>query len=123
MKYRTVIELICDASDKEEAANTAGEYLRGKVDFGVEMKCTATSLWAHRMKTYAAASIVTFFIFSTLLLNVSMVGSGERLKGQKGSFLPGTCTVTPALRTNEGSGFKEEWEAKKNEAVLEYIKK
>ena len=35
MKYRTVIELICEATNEEEAINTAGDYLRGDVDFGV----------------------------------------------------------------------------------------
>ncbi|MBD3380257.1 MAG: hypothetical protein GF408_07340 [Candidatus Omnitrophica bacterium] len=39
MKYITVIEIICDAPDEEEAYNTAGEYLRGKEDFGVSMTC------------------------------------------------------------------------------------
>ena len=123
MKYRTVIELICDASVKEEAANTAGEYLRGQVDVGVQLKCSATSLWAHRMKRYTLASVITFFIFSTLLLNVSVVGTGTRAQNSKRSFSPSTCTVTPALKTKGEDDFREAWEAKKNEAVLEYIKR
>lgn len=39
MKYVTVIEIICDASDADEAYHTAGEYLRGQEDCGVSMTC------------------------------------------------------------------------------------
>lgn len=37
MKYKTVIEVYCDARDKDEAMHTAGEYLRGNVQPGVKM--------------------------------------------------------------------------------------
>ncbi len=39
MKYVTIIEVICDASDEEEAYNTAGEFLRGNEDHGISITC------------------------------------------------------------------------------------
>lgn len=39
MKYITVIEVICDAPDADEAYNMAGEYLRGNEEHGVSMHC------------------------------------------------------------------------------------
>ena len=37
MKYKTVIEVVCDARDKVEAMHTAGEYLRGNTEPGIIM--------------------------------------------------------------------------------------
>ena len=39
MKYKTVIEITCDAHDEEEAYHTAGEYLRGNGDREIFMEC------------------------------------------------------------------------------------
>ena len=123
MKYRTVIELICDASDSEDAINTAGDYLKGEVDFGVEMRCEAVSLWAYRVKKYAAASVVTVLVFSTFLLKVTPIAGNEKTGVSARLGFRNTCTIMPALKTKNGSDFKTEWEKKKEEAVLEYLKK
>ena len=40
MKYRTIIEVICEAQDKDDAYNIAGDYLRGHVEF-VVLRCAA----------------------------------------------------------------------------------
>ena len=37
VKYKTVIEVYCDARNEDEAMYTAGEFLRGNVQPGVEM--------------------------------------------------------------------------------------
>ena len=39
MKYKTIIEIITEADDREDAADVAGDYLRGFIDSGVQMKC------------------------------------------------------------------------------------
>ncbi|MGB2601169.1 MAG: hypothetical protein WBD00_07685 [Candidatus Omnitrophota bacterium] len=39
MKYKTVIEIVCDAYDEDEAYHIAGEYLRGNEEFGIMMTC------------------------------------------------------------------------------------
>lgn len=115
MKYRTVIELICEAADKEDASHIAGDYLKGDVDFGVEMKCTTDSLWEHRMKKSAATCVVTLLIFSAFLFKVSSApdGSANKLIPQLG--IRNTSTVMPALKTTNKEEFKKEWEEKTKE--------
>lgn len=122
MKYRTIIELICDAADSEDASNIAGDYLKGEIDFGVEMKCRTESQWAYRMKRYTAACAVLFIIFSALLFKVVPVEDAETGKVSQRLAFKDTYTVMPELKTKDESAFKEKWEKKKDEAVLEYIK-
>ena len=122
MKYKTVIELICDASDKEDALNIAGDYLKGEVDFGVEMKCRAVSLMSNRIKKCTATVIVALIMFSTLLLQVTPIGSEEKIQSTSHIGFRNTYTINPALNTKHRADFKKEWQAKKEEAILDYIK-
>ena len=122
MKYRTVVELICDASDKEEAINIAGEYLKGEIDFGVDLRCTAVSLWAHRMKKYTASCAILLLMFSTLFLKVQSLSDGTKIPVFTSGDCHNTYTVQPALKTTTEEEFKKEWEEKKGEAVLDYLK-
>jgi hypothetical protein len=123
MKYRTVIELICDAADKEDAFYTAGEYLRGEVESGVEMKCKAISLKAHRMLKYGVMSVLAIFLFSTLVAGIATRDREKSLRNISELILSNTCTIQPVLHTKHETGFKEKWETKKDEAILEYLKK
>ncbi|MDP8257926.1 MAG: hypothetical protein P9L90_00675 [Candidatus Aadella gelida] len=123
MKYRTVIELLCDAADSDDASNMAGDYLKGEIDFGVEMKCKTVSIWSHRMKRYTAVCAVTFLVFSALLIKFVPVEDAKTGKMSQRLAFKSTYTVTPELKTKDKQEFKEEWNKKKAEAVLEYIKK
>jgi len=123
MKYKTIIELICDASDSEDASNVAGDYLKGEIDFGVDMRCKTTSLWAHRMKRCTAVCAVTFVVLTTLLLKVTPIENSDKDKGGMVFGLRNTSTVMPALKTKHKENFKEEWDKKKNEAMIKYLKK
>jgi len=124
MRYRTVIELVCEASDKEDASNLAGEYLKGDIDFGVNMKCRTTTLTAYKVKKYAATCALTFGLFLFFLFSVTPVGS--YVTSESGTSGPGfrpTSTVTPELRTDDESDiFKERWEEEQDRAVLDFLK-
>jgi hypothetical protein len=39
MKYETVIKILSFADSEHEAIDIAGEFLRGNLESGVEMKC------------------------------------------------------------------------------------
>ncbi|MFC1548872.1 hypothetical protein ACFL5E_02825 [Candidatus Omnitrophota bacterium] len=123
MRYRTIIELICEASDKEEALNLAGDYLKGEVDFGVEMGCRTASLWSHRVKKCAVYTVMTFLVFSALLYRVTPITGSERIQTSATAGIGSTYTIMPELKTKHRADFKKEWEQKKQEAVLEYLKK
>lgn len=125
MRYRTVIELICNASDKDEASNIAGEYLKGDLDFGVEMKCHTESLAGHRALKYAASTLVVLVMFTAFAFRITPV-SVEGELGAKGSYgiaFQDTHTVMPELKTKHREDFKQEWQDKKDDAILEYLKR
>ncbi|MCK5450155.1 MAG: hypothetical protein KAI70_00150 [Candidatus Omnitrophica bacterium] len=123
MRYRTIIELVCDASDSEDASNIAGDYLKGEIDFGVEMRCKTTSLWAHRMRRYTASCAAVFLVLSTLLLKVGPVENADGTKSGMRMGLKNTSTVIPVLKTKHKNDFKEDWDKKKHEAMVDYLKK
>lgn len=123
MKYRTVIELVCDATDREDAINISGEYLRGEVDFGVEMKWASTSVLTHKMKKYAITCLVALFALSAVVLKVTSIEGGSGSGSVACGNLSQTYTIMPELKTSTKEGFREEWLKKKDEAILDFLKK
>ena len=41
MRYKTVIEIVCEADNDHEALDIAGEFLKGDLEAGIEMQCFA----------------------------------------------------------------------------------
>ena len=123
MKYRTVIELVCNAKDAEDASHMAGDYLNGTIDFGVDMRCKTTTVCTHRVKKYVFSVLVLGLFVSSFIFGNLQVGDSSSTVSNSNFSSFSTSTVMPALKTQEQEKFKEEWENKKDEAVLEYIKK
>jgi hypothetical protein len=125
MKYRTVIELICNASDKEEASNIAGDYLKGDIDFGVDMKCRTESLAGHNVLKYAVSSALIMLVIATFSFKVTPVSMEKGSDGGSGVRVAfrDTHTVMPELKTKHREDFKQEWQERKDDAILEYLKK
>ena len=123
MKYRTIIELICDAADKEDALNTAGEYLRGEVESGVDMRCKAVTVKTHKVKRIGFLMVIVLVLASSVFAGVSTREKNKSLKQISSMILSNTCTIQPALKTKYKGDFAAKWEKKKDEAILSYIKK
>ncbi len=121
MKYKTTIELICDAENKEEALNIAGEYLKGDMDLGVDLSFKANSLCSVKVKRVALGMVVMCVfvagIFAPQYLNTK--GTVQRMN--TGSSI-GSFTVQPELKTQSETDFKQKWREKKEKAILDYIK-
>ena len=98
MKYKTIIELICDAADKEDAFHIAGEYLRGEVESGVEMKCKAITLRTQRMLISGVVSVLVLFFFSSFA-GMIVREKNDDLKKISNMLLSNTCTIQPVLKT------------------------
>ena len=121
MKYRTVIEVICEASDKDEAGDIAGEFLKGNVDFGVDMKCRVMSLWRHRTVRYALASAFALLMLIPMAVKVTSTETVSTQDHYKKGYM-NTFTIMPELRTQYAEQFKNDWQEKKEEAVLDLIR-
>jgi len=122
MRYRTVIEVICDAANADDAVDIAGDYLSGKVDFGVEMASNTVSMRVHKIRKFAISGLAAVVLLSVVLVKLLPAGSVSAEKGSSGPVLCSTYTVMPTLKTSGESEFKNQWEEKKDEAVLNYIK-
>ena len=120
MKYRTLIELECDAVDKDDAVNIAGEYLSGKIDTGVFLTSKTTTIRAHRASKFATGSLLAFLLL--MVSAVSCVTPSLNSQPSRTSIMPSTCTVMPELKTKDSDEFKREWDEKQEEIILDYIK-
>lgn len=123
MKYRTTVELICDAPDRDEAGNIAGEYLKGELDFGVEMKSKTESITAHKVRMYSSVFVIVVLALSVVLLKDAVLSGRTDTGHTPAAAFRSTYTIMPVLKTKHTEDFKKEWADKKDEAVLEYLKK
>ena len=116
MKYRTVIEIITEASDKHEAMDIAGEFLSGDIESGVRMKCRTTPL-----RPYVLLRTGVFFVLGCALLGTVSLGyfknSAKVFPGARG-----VSAVQPPLKTLRTTAFRDQWQVEENKKVLEYIK-
>ncbi|MBF0493856.1 MAG: hypothetical protein HQL28_01845 [Candidatus Omnitrophica bacterium] len=121
MKYTTTIKITCDAVDKEDALYVAGEFLRNNVEGGVSMSVRTETQAANRLTKIGGTCLLAVFVFSAILMHSSalFVANGP---AQSYFSAPATSTVTPELKTQDGTGFKRSWQKAKDAAILNYIK-
>jgi len=89
MRYRTVIEIICEEIDAENALHTAGEYLRGNIETGVVMNCKTSSWNLHLAKRLCLSGLILALLSSTFFFSVT------RLEGKNICELKETAVYTP----------------------------
>lgn len=122
MKYKTTIELVTEAKDKNEAIEIAGEYLSGNIMSGVDMKCLTRPVMRYGGKVIASISV------SLALVIVGFVVTLQT-KTVQNVFHGGASisAVQPPLKTSsiekKDSSFKKEWEDKQTRQMLDYIKR
>ena len=78
MKYKTVIEIVCDVFDEDDAYHAAGEYLRGNYDSDIIMTCRTSSLLGHRIKMFGIVGVIVLILASVLLFKGTPLEGRER---------------------------------------------
>lgn len=120
MRFKTKIEIISEAKDKNEAAEIAGEYLSGNIASGIEMKCHTKPVGINVRNTVGVLAISAIFIVATLL--VAHVKPAPLLPQVVGI----NNAIQPPLKTSEmdkkSDNFKKAWQDRQNKAALESIK-
>lgn len=116
MKYRTTIELIAEAETEDEAVDLAGEFLRGNIESGVEMKC--------RTKPVKAYTLFRIAILLILITVFAGAASFKHLRGSSNTFAPqrNFGAIQPPLKTSSSNTFNDNWKEKENKRVLDSIK-
>jgi len=122
MKYKTVIEIMTEANNKNEASDIVGEYLSGDISSGVDMKCRTKPVLLYRR---ALAASVT--ALSILLVFGTIFAAGIKTGKQAMPALSGVSAVQPPLKTapidKKNVDFKEEWQKKHDQKALQSLSK
>ena len=119
-KYRTVIELVCEAEDRHEAVDMAGEYLRGSLKNGVSMK-----FWSRPVM--AGAKVLCVSIISIVLLGAGVLKTTfSESRNYRSHVVPGYNACQAPLLTGAAgaarSEFEERWKDKEFTRAIETIK-
>ena len=108
MKYRTTIEIVSEAKDKNEAMDIVGEYLSGNITSGIHMKCLTDPVNSY------ARIIVTTLLFLALLGGSIFSALYTRPGAVIMSSTPGVSAIQPPLKTSvadkKSADFKQEWQ-------------
>ena len=118
MKYRTVIEVISDAENENEALDIAGEFLRGNLESGVRIKSRTKPLKSHRLLHVTVLSVILAVVALTGVNLFEHSKDAPRVS----SVIRNTSAVQPPLKTGKGPYFKETWKEEEHRKVLDYIK-
>ncbi|MDD5496236.1 MAG: hypothetical protein PHP46_03945 [Candidatus Omnitrophica bacterium] len=120
MKYRTKIEIITEAEDKNEAVDLVGEYLSGNVITGIDMKCSTTPVQAYRKK------VMTIALLGIVFVGTVFFSANIRPSYNSAHHIIGSNAVQPPLKTSimekHNSEFKKQWEAEQTRGALNSIK-
>lgn len=110
MKYRTTIEIVSEAKDKNEAMEIVGEYLSGNITSGVHMKCLTDPVNSY------ARIIVTTLLFLALLGGSIFSALYTRPGATAVPSVPGVSAIQPPLKTSaadkKSADFKKEWQTR-----------
>lgn len=110
MQYKTTIEVCTEAADRHEAADIAGEFLRGTVSEGTDVKVRTVSVTTSKVVTLAIAACSTIAIIGSFF-------AGNQIYSRMAKAEQKTVTsyaIQPPLNTNisesQGKEFKEIWQ-------------
>jgi len=116
MKYKTIIEIITEADNEHEAADIAGEFLRGDFGSAVVMNCHTRPF-----RSMGFLKLGLFFVLIAAFLGTAYFGyfknsSGATFGGKNISACP------PPLKMGQTTSLKQAWKDEENRKVLDYIK-
>jgi len=109
MEYKTLIEIITEADSPHDAADIAGEYLRGSIETGVHMRCTTKP--ARKINTgYVIFSLI--FLLSLVCLKSVKICNDSNNK-ENIYRIKNTCAIQPPLKSYVNDDeFNNDWESR-----------
>ncbi|OGW74909.1 MAG: hypothetical protein A2Z72_00040 [Omnitrophica bacterium RBG_13_46_9] len=115
MVYRTIIEILADAKDKNDAIDTAGEFLRGNLDCGIKMRCHAAPLKPYRLIRRGALSFLVLFVSIIGMVSATHI-SGTHIRP---FGVADISACQPPLKTSDAPEFKKAWLIEENKKTVE----
>lgn len=117
MQYKTMIEVHTEAANQYEAADIAGEFLRGDITTGANVKVHTVSLAKARMTKLALIVCAVTFVSGACVL-----GNQVYLQIASAKKTPVTSyAIQPPLRTNlseaQGKEFRNIWQKTQQDRI------
>ena len=120
MRFKTVIKLVSEASNKNEALEVVEEYLAGNIVSGVDMKCVTRPL--HNKTKIAAVAALLFMA----AVGIYMLSTLRQIPCSL-PVVSGVSAVQPPLNTSgiaqDEVHFKRDWQDRHIKEALDYISK
>ena len=118
MRFKTVIKIVSDANDKNEALDLVEDYLSGNISSGVDMKCVTRPV-------YSAAKMAGAVAISLIAIIGILFASNIKHPQNILQRLPGVSAVQSPLKTSTaaktGTEFKKEWRDRQTKEALDKI--
>jgi len=122
MKYKTTIELVSEADNKNEAIEIAGEYLSGNLVSGVEMRCLTMPVRKYNKYILSTAVVLLLVLIPLLsaLCSKHPHNAAAGIGGSDAIQIPLTTSIVDARKDME---FKRAWQDKQISETLKAITK
>jgi hypothetical protein len=118
MRFKTVIKLVADARDKNEAIDLVDDYLAGNIVTGVDMKCATKPV--HSPVTIVGVYALVLAVTAGVILLSHIKHPQNMLQ-----TVPGVSAVQPPLKTsniaNKSPEFKDKWQERQTKEALSQI--
>jgi hypothetical protein len=117
MKYKTTINIVSEARNRDEAIDIVEEYLSGNIRSGVDMKCaTGPERTAVKVTCAVALSLV---IVGVIIFPIHL--KTPQLMVPNVSAI--SAVQAPLKTDRKNVEFKKEWETRQTKEAIEYIKR
>jgi len=114
VKYKTVVEIITDADNEDEAVDLAGEYLRGKYECTFPLKVKTHQLKKRNYRVLAYSGAAYLIVLSLSFMWFSAGRTYQTIVSAKHNDMLDGCAIQPPLNTDlnhkAGKDFKESWD-------------
>jgi len=121
MKYKTVIEVVTEAANKDDAMNIVGEYLSGDILSSVDMKYSTRSISGLKTAAITITALSIAICIGVFSLHF-MKSSGTTFSAAVGSSAVQAPLHTQALNVGNVY-FKDQWQKEHiKEALLKISK-
>ncbi len=95
MEYRTVIEIVSEADNSHDAADIAGEFLRGEIDAGVKMKCITQPSFARSVLYIGFFVAISISVICYHYTNTTQFSKVNELRDTSTSY-----AIHPPMKTS-----------------------
>lgn len=120
MRYKTTIQIIADARDRNEALELADEYLAGQLSSGVDMRCSTRPAYHGTVKVVSAVAVSALVLLAIVIAPQVRHAAGILPAGT------GVSAIQPPLKTSNAerlsAEFKREWQVRQTAEALNAIR-